>query len=74
MTSPDLPTSLLDSTTITVFLTGWAAFAAVWIVAYTALAIMRRDNIVALNAVLTGGLLINFMAFVVMLMLDGSIR
>lgn len=74
MSAPDLPAALLDSTSITVFLTGWAAFAAVWIVAYTTLAIVRRDNVIALNAILTGGVLINFMAFVVMLMISYGSR
>lgn len=70
MVTPDIPNSPLPYLRVsaTMLVTGWAASMVAWIIGMVVLATKAPENIVALVMVFIGGVMMNFMVAVVLML------
>lgn len=70
MVSPEIPSGVvpIPRMSATMLVTGWSAFMVAWITGMVLLGTVAPENIIALALVFTGGLMMNFMVTVVLMM------
>ena len=69
MVTPDIPGGLPNvRISATMVVTGWTALMVAWIIAMTVLGTVAPENIVALALVFIGGLMMNFMVAIVLML------
>lgn len=69
MVTPELPPSSPKlNITVSAILMGWTAIMVAWVIGMVVLATKAPENVVALTMVFTGGLMMNFMVAVVLML------